>query len=165
MSQPEPLKCTGSLIPQLKDAHLYHRKTYKTNTGVCWGKKTKQKKKRAMASWLTRDWKGMVVFLYCKAARQSVSTARIMPVQMFVVVFLLSRSCIPTMWQQWNMGAGFHQQNMGQLQRMREIPLPLQPQPWRGEAPLECSISTCFLTICIPPEYLIDRASAFVPLP
>lgn len=32
MSQPEPLKCTGSLMLQLRDAHLYHIKSFSTNT-------------------------------------------------------------------------------------------------------------------------------------
>lgn len=30
--QPEPLKCTGSLTLQLRDAHLYHIKSFSTNT-------------------------------------------------------------------------------------------------------------------------------------
>lgn len=46
------------------------------------------------------------------------------------------RTCLPSVWQQWHMGAGFDQQDMGQLQRMCKIPLPLQPQPWKGEMPL-----------------------------
>lgn len=29
-----PLKCTGSLMLQLRDVHLYHIKSYQTNT---WG--------------------------------------------------------------------------------------------------------------------------------
>lgn len=143
MSQPEPLKCTGSLILQLRDVHLHQRKSYQTDTLGLVEKINK--------------------YTCCGALINS-----LFPQPETCVFkclhFLLSRSCIPTMWQQWNMGAGFHQQNMGQLQRMCKVPLPLQPQPWRGEAPLACSVSTCFLTFCIPPEFLTDRTSAFLPL-
>lgn len=80
MSQPEPLKCTGSLMLQLRDVHLYHIKSYQTNTWSFVEKNT-----RAVVHWLTWHSVGMIVFSFCRVVRLSVSTARNVRIQMFAL--------------------------------------------------------------------------------
>lgn len=70
----------------------------------------------------------------------------------------MSRTSIPPVWQQWNMGAGYGQQDMGQLSRMCKISQQ-KPNQWKGEVGL-ISIYTLTDTVIVLSSTIIKLIAA-----